>query len=177
MEIKRKIYDELLKWKNTDKGESALLIEGARRVGKSFIVEKFAKEEYKSYLLLDFSKAPKDILNLFETEGEDLDTLFQALQTHYKVRLTPRESCIIFDEVQFCPKARQMIKTLVADRRYDYIETGSLISLSHQRKNAYACILLILKNSCGLWAMKPPTPLSGSTLNHESHWGRPCTAA
>lgn len=129
MEIKRKIYDELLKWKNTDKGESALLIEGARRVGKSFIVEKFAKEEYKSYLLLDFSKAPKDILNLFETEGEDLDTLFQALQTHYKVRLTPRESCIIFDEVQFCPKARQMIKTLVADRRYDYIETGSLISL------------------------------------------------
>ena len=129
MEIKRKIYDRLLNWKNTDQGESALIIEGARRVGKSFIAEKFAKQEYKSYLLIDFSKAPQDILNLFETEQEDIDILFQALQAHYKVRLYPRESCIIFDEVQFCPKARQLIKSLVADRRYDYIETGSLISL------------------------------------------------
>lgn len=129
MEIKRKIYDKLLKWKNTDQGESALIIEGARRVGKSFIAEKFAQQEYKSYLLIDFSRASQDILSLFEKEQEDKDILFQTLQAHYKVRLYPRESCIIFDEVQFCPKARQMIKSLVADRRYDYIETGSLISL------------------------------------------------
>ena len=129
MEIKRKIYDKLLEWKMRDHGESALLIEGARRVGKSFIAEKFAKQEYKSYLLIDFSKAPEAIKQLFETEAEDLDSLFQTLQIHYKVKLIKRDSCIIFDEIQFCPKARQLIKALVADRRYDYIETGSLISL------------------------------------------------
>ena len=129
MEIKRKIYDKLLEWKTRDQGECALLIEGARRVGKSYIVEKFAKQEYKSYLLIDFSKAPEDIRKLFETEAEDPDVLFQTLQAYYKVKLHKRESCIIFDEIQFCPKARQMIKQLVADRRYDYIETGSLISL------------------------------------------------
>ena len=129
VEIRRKIYDELLNWKNRDQGSSALLIEGARRVGKSFIAEKFARQEYKSYLLIDFSKAAPDIKQLFETETEDLDTLFQALQAHYKVRLYPRKSCIILDEIQFCPKARQLIKALVADGRFDYIETGSLISL------------------------------------------------
>ena len=129
MELKRKIYDLLLEWKTKDHGESALLIEGARRVGKSYIAEKFARQEYDSYLLIDFSKAPTDIKELFDTEGEDLDTLFQALQAHYKVKLLRRKSCIIFDEIQFCPKARQMIKSLVADGRYDYIETGSLISL------------------------------------------------
>lgn len=129
MELKRKIYDRLLEWKTKDHGESALLIEGARRVGKSYIAEKFARQEYDSYLLIDFSKAPAEIKELFETENEDLDTLFQTLQAHYKARLKHRRSCIIFDEIQFCPKARQMIKSLVADGRYDYIETGSLISL------------------------------------------------
>lgn len=129
MELKRKIYDRLLEWKAKDHGESALLIEGARCVGKSYIAEKFARQEYDSYLLIDFSKAPTDIKELFDTEGEDLDTLFQALQAHYKVKLLRRKSCIIFDDIQFCPKARQMIKSLVADGRYDYIETGSLISL------------------------------------------------
>lgn len=129
MELKRKIYDRLLEWKTKDHGESALLIEGARRVGKSYIAEKFARQEYDSYLLIDFSKAPAEIKELFETESEDLDTLFQTLQAHYKARLKRRRSCIIFDEIQFCPKARQMIKSLVADGRYDYIETGSLISL------------------------------------------------
>ena len=129
MEIKRKIYSQLLDWKERDNGESALLIEGARRVGKSYIAEKFARQEYTSYILIDFSKSPENIRQLFETESEDLDSLFQILQAHYRVKLIKRESCIIFDEVQFCPKARQMIKSLVADRRYDYIETGSLISL------------------------------------------------
>lgn len=129
MELKRKIYDRLLEWKTKDHGESALLIEGARRVGKSYIAEKFARQEYDSYLLIDFSKAPAEIKELFEIESEDLDTLFQTLQAHYKARLKHRRSCIIFDEIQFCPKARQMIKSLVADGRYDYIETGSLISL------------------------------------------------
>ncbi len=129
MFIKRKIYDKLLKWKNSDRGESALLVEGARRVGKSFIIERFAQREYKSYILIDFSVAPKAIKSLFENEGEDLNLLFQSMQAHYKVKLFPRESCIVFDEVQFCPKARQMIRRLVADRRFDYIETGSLVSL------------------------------------------------
>ena len=129
MEIRRKIYDEILEWKRKDNGSSALLIEGARRVGKSFIVEKFASAEYKSYLLIDFAQAPEDVKKLFETEGNDFDILFAALSAHYHVKLYQRESCIIFDEVQLCPRARQMIKYLVADGRYDYMETGSLITL------------------------------------------------
>lgn len=129
MEIKRKIYSELVKWKNKDNGNSALLIEGARRVGKSYIAEKFAKNEYKSYILIDFAKAPKSIKKLFEENGDDLNHIFSVLSANYKVRLYERQSVIIFDEVQLCPAARQMIKYLVEDGRYDYIETGSLITL------------------------------------------------
>lgn len=134
-EFKRKVYEKMLEWKRLDNGKSSLLIEGARRVGKSYIAEKFAQNEYKSYILIDFAKAPKAIHDLFETEGEDLDNLFAALSSNYKVRLHKRESVIIFDEVQQCPRARQLIKYLVADGRYDYIETGSLITLKRNIKN------------------------------------------
>lgn len=133
--FKRKIYQKLLEWKKLDNGTSALLIEGARRVGKSYIAERFAQNEYKSYILIDFAKASADIHNLFETEGEDLDNLFSSLSSYYKVKLYERNSVIIFDEVQQCPKARQLIKYLVADGRYDYIETGSLITLKRNIKN------------------------------------------
>lgn len=126
--FKRKLYDKLLAWKQNKNGKTALLIEGARRVGKSTIVEEFAKHEYKSYILIDFNKASKRIKNLFD-DLNDLDYIFLTLQANYGVNLEPRQSVIIFDEVQKCPLARQAIKYLVADGRYDYIETGSLISI------------------------------------------------
>ena len=130
--MKRKIYDKLLDWKNTSNGDTALLIDGARRVGKSYITENFAKENYKSYILIDFNKVNDDICNLFVNYVDDLDTLFMYLSSYYNIRLYDRESVIIFDEVQMFPKARAAIKYLVADGRYDYIETGSLMSI---RKN------------------------------------------
>ena len=126
--FKRKIYNQLLKWKQESNGQSALLVEGARRVGKSTVVRTFAENEYESYLMIDFNKASKAIKELFE-DLMDLDYLFLYLQTAYHVTLKPRRSVIIFDEVQKCPLARQAIKYLVEDGRYDYIETGSLISI------------------------------------------------
>ncbi len=126
--FKRKIYEKLLDWKKTSSGKTALLIEGARRVGKSTIVETFAQNEYKSYILIDFAFAPKNIQMLFE-DMNDLDYFFLQLQLQYGVDLHKRDSLIVFDEVQFNPLARQSIKKLVADGRYDYIETGSLISI------------------------------------------------
>lgn len=128
MEIKRKIYQRLLSWKTETKGTRALLIEGARRVGKSALALKFAREQYKSYILVDFSQAPKNIRDNFENLHE-LDVFFQNLALEYGVRLYQRESLIIFDEIQKFPRAREAIKYLVADGRYDYIETGSLISI------------------------------------------------
>ncbi|SEP62820.1 hypothetical protein SAMN02910289_00173 [Lachnospiraceae bacterium RM5] len=128
MEIKRKIYQHLISWKIESKGKKALLIEGARRVGKSTIVEKFAKEQYKSYILVDFNLVSKNIKDNFENLTQ-LDVFFQNLSLEYNVRLYQRESLIIFDEIQKFPKAREAIKYLVADGRYDYIETGSLISI------------------------------------------------
>ena len=125
--FRRKIYDKLLEWKTGSDGRTALLIEGARRVGKSTVVEEFAKNEYESYILIDFSRASKAVKELFE-DISDLDYLFLQLQLQYKVDLHERRSLIIFDEVQQCPLARQAIKALVADHRYDYVETGSLIS-------------------------------------------------
>lgn len=135
MILKRKIYERLLFWKNESNGKSALLIEGARRIGKSTIVEEFAKNEYSSYLLIDFSIATNDVKEYFTKYVNDLDTLFLLLSTNYNVNLTTRDSLIIFDEVQFCPKARQAIKHLVKDGRFDYIETGSLISVKENVKN------------------------------------------
>lgn len=131
MIFKRKLYDEMLRWKNERRGRSALLIEGARRVGKSTLVEEFAKREYKSYILIDFSNTSKQINALFE-DMMDLNFFFINLQNIFGVQLIEHESVIIFDEVQFQPLARQAIKHLVKDGRYDYIETGSLISI---RKN------------------------------------------
>ncbi len=138
MVMKRKIYDQLLDWKKNRHGEVALLIEGARRIGKSYIVEEFAKREYQSYLLIDFNKAPQLVKEWFDLYLEDLDTLFLYLTNHYKVKLYPRKSLIIFDEVQLCPRARAAIKFLVADGRYDYIETGSLMSI---KKNTQGIVI------------------------------------
>ncbi|MBO7122652.1 MAG: ATP-binding protein [Treponema sp.] len=131
MTFRRKIYDKFIDWKRESNGKSALLVEGARRVGKSTIVEEFAKNEYKSYILIDFTKAPQEVFKLFD-DVSDLNYIFMRLQIIYKKDLYERKSLVIFDEVQFCPKARQAIKHLVADHRYDYMETGSLISI---RKN------------------------------------------
>ena len=129
--FKRKIYEQLLKWKQTSKGSSALLVQGARRIGKSTIVEEFARKEYESYILIDFTKCPREVRDLFN-DVSDLNYIFLRLQLIYSVRLVERKSLIIFDEVQFQPLARQAIKSLVGDHRYDYVETGSLISI---RKN------------------------------------------
>ena len=132
--FKRKIYDQILRWKNENNGKSALLIEGARRVGKSTIAEEFARREYKSYILIDFNKASNEVKGLFD-DLMDLDFIFLRLQTIYKKNLEVRHSVIIFDEVQKCPNARQAIKYLVEDGRYDYIETGSLISIKKNTEN------------------------------------------
>ena len=126
--FKRKIYDKMLAWKHESNGKTALMIEGARRVGKSTVTEYFAKNEYESYILIDFSRASRDVRALFD-DVSDLNYLFLQLQLQYKTDLHERNSLIIFDEVQLCPMARQAIKALVADGRYDYIETGSLISI------------------------------------------------
>lgn len=140
--MKRKIYQELLNWKQQRKGDVALLIEGARRIGKSYIVEEFARNEYDSYLLVDFSKVNPQVIEFFNLYLDDLDTLFLSLEVYFRRKLTPRSvvneearSLIIFDEVQFCPRARAAIKHLVADHRYDYIETGSLISIKKNVKD------------------------------------------
>ena len=131
MIFKRKIYNELLQWKQTDEGRTAVLIQGARRVGKSTIAEEFATNEYESYILVDFAACSTEIRDLFN-DVSDLNRIFMRLQLEYGVELKERKSVIIFDEVQLAPKARQAIKYLVKDGRYDYIETGSLISI---RKN------------------------------------------
>lgn len=133
--LKRKIYNQLLEWKQDKDGSTALLIEGARRIGKSYIAEEFAKQEYDNYILIDFTKAPKLVKSWFDLYLEDVDTLLENIQLHYKRQLKPRKSLIIFDEVQACPRAREAIKTLVADGRYDYLETGSLISIKKNVKD------------------------------------------
>ena len=132
MIYKRKVYDKLKQWKSLSNGKSAVIVEGARRIGKSTIVEEFAKNEYDDYMILDFAKENKDIKNNFADNMDNLDVFFRNLFL-LKGRSLQGEKCvIIFDEVQLYPLARQSIKYLVADGRYDYIETGSLISI---RKN------------------------------------------
>ncbi len=133
--LKRKIYDALSAWRQKSNGHTALLIDGARRVGKSFIAEQFAKQEYKSYIIIDFGNAPQDILDLFLYESYDLDLFFAKLSAFYSIVLYKRNSLIILDEVQQFPRARQLIKYLVADGRYDYLETGSLIRLKKNTEN------------------------------------------
>lgn len=134
MIFKRKLYEQMLEWKKEFDGKTALLIKGARRVGKSTLAEEFAKNEYESYILIDFSIASKEVNALF-TDLSDLNYLFLRLQMIYHVNLTERRSVIIFDEVQMQPLARQAIKHLVKDHRYDYIETGSLLSIKKNIKD------------------------------------------
>lgn len=131
MIFKRKIYNELLQWKRTDEGRTAVLIQGARRVGKSTIAKEFAENEYETHILVYFAACSAEIRELFN-DVSDLNRIFMRLQLEYSVELKERKSVIIFDEVQLAPKARQAIKYLVKDGRYDYMETGSLISI---RKN------------------------------------------
>jgi hypothetical protein len=132
--FKRKLYDRLLEWKRSQNGKTAILVEGARRVGKSTLVEQFAKNEYESYILIDFNEASKEVKALFD-DLMDMNFIFLQLQSIYHVVLKERKSVIVFDEVQNCPLARQAIKYLVKDGRYDYIETGSLISIKKNTKN------------------------------------------
>ena len=132
--FKRKIYDRLLLWKERSNGKSALLIEGARRIGKSTIVKAFAQNEYESFILIDFTKCSQEVKDLFN-DVSDLNYIFLRLQLIYGVRLVERKSLIVFDEVQFQPLARQAIKSFVEDHRYDYIETGSLISIRKNTRN------------------------------------------
>ena len=132
--FKRKIYDRILDWKENRSDRYALLIKGARRVGKSTIVEQFGKNEFKSYVMIDFAHTSKEIIELFD-DMYDLDFFFLRLQQFTGVKLYEKESLIIFDEVQLCPKARQAIKYLVKDERYKYIETGSLISIKKNTEN------------------------------------------
>jgi hypothetical protein len=133
--MKRKIEEKILEWKNKSNGKTALLIDGARRVGKSFIAEEFARKNYKSYIFIDFNKAGDEIKELFDKDLNDLDSLFMLLSAAYNTKLYERESLIVFDEVQLYPRARAAIKFLVADGRYDYMETGSLMSIKKNVEN------------------------------------------
>ena len=127
--MRRKIYDKMLDWKNNSNGKTALLIDGARRVGKSYIAKEFAEKNYRSYILIDFNKVPDEIKNLFNNYLDNLEDFFMYLTNYYNIKLYERQSVIIFDEVQLFPRARSAIKYLVEDGRYDYIETGSLVSI------------------------------------------------
>ncbi len=127
--MRRKVYSQLLGWKQERHGESAVLVNGARRVGKSYVVREFAQKEYKSYILLDFNKVGNNVKDLFDNYLDDLDTFFMYLSSYTNTPLYPRDSAIIFDEIQLFPRARTAVKYLVEDGRYDYIETGSLVSI------------------------------------------------
>lgn len=133
--MRRKAYDQLCQWKEKSRGESALLIQGARRVGKSYLAEEFARAEYRSYILIDFNKAEQEVRDLFLYDLGDLNTFFLKLTTLFNTKLYERQSLIIFDEVQLFPRARSAVKYLVADGRYDYMETGSLISIRENVKD------------------------------------------
>ena len=136
--FRRKCYDRLLEWKRESQGRTAILVEGARRVGKTTLALEFAKREYADHIYIDFSKADKATLELFRDQRADIDTFLRMLQLNYGKLLTPRNGLIIFDEVQRFPVAREYVKHLVADGRFDYIETGSLISI---RKNVEKIVI------------------------------------
>ncbi|MBS9775567.1 MAG: ATP-binding protein [Fusobacterium sp.] len=133
--LKRKAYKKLLEWKEKSAGKTVLLVNGARRIGKSFLCREFAKNEYKSHIIIDFANIPKEILILFEEESYNLDLFFLKLSAFYGVKLYKRKSLIVFDEIQMLPKARQLLKYLVQDGRYDFIETGSLLSIKRNVEN------------------------------------------
>lgn len=150
MFFKRKIYTKFLDWKNMSNGSSALLVEGARRIGKSTVVEEFAKHEYESYVIIDFNRPKEGVVDAIVHHPDDLDGLFNLLMVSYGKVLKPRKSLIVFDEVQKCPEARQLLKYLVADGRYDYIETGSLISI---KKNVKDITIPSEEESIGMFPM------------------------
>ena len=129
MQLRRKAYDRLLRWKEESAGASAILINGARRVGKSYLAEEFARNEYRDHVIIDFSNTSDEIRAVFDGYNGDIPEFLMALSTAIGRIMPVRESVIVFDEVQQCPRARQMIKHLVKDGRYDYIETGSLMSI------------------------------------------------
>ena len=135
IEFERKVYQEMLKWKNTKAPDYALFLKGARRVGKSTLARKIGRNEYKSFIEIRFDKATNEIKDLFVNSLDDLDTFFNKLQVYYKIRLYKNESLIILDEIQLFPEARQALKTLLEDKRYHYIETGSLASIKKKSKN------------------------------------------
>lgn len=151
MYYKRKLYNELLKWKKESNGRKALLIEGARRVGKSTIAEEFGENEYESYLLIDFSKTSTRVKNIFRNHLDDIDLFYQLLEAELSSSLKKRESLLIFDEVQKFPRAREAVKALVADGRYDIIETGSLISI---RENSEGILLPSEEKSISMYPVK-----------------------
>ena len=148
--FRRKIYDDLLEWKRESAGSTALMIEGARRVGKSTVAEEFASNEYRSYVLIDWQRAPQSVRDTFLANLDDLDTLFMDLSVYYGVRLHERETLFIFDEVQLFPFARSAVKQLVADGRYDVLETGSLISI---RKNVADILIPSEEESVSMFPM------------------------
>lgn len=147
--FKRKLYQRMLFWKEESKGSTALLIRGARRVGKSTLAEDFARREYKNFIIIDFAHISKEVNSLFD-DISDIDFFFFRLQTLTNVSLERRQSCIIFDEIQLQPKARQAIKYLVADGRYDYIETGSLLSI---KKNVKGIVIPSEETRLNLYPM------------------------
>ena len=133
--FKRKIYDKLVRWKTESDGETAVLIDGARRVGKSTVAETFGKNEYARHIIVDFAHPKSAVIDVIRNDPGNLDRFFKTLEYEYRVKLVNRNSLIVFDEVQLCPEARQMIKYLVADNRYDYLETGSLVSIEENVAN------------------------------------------
>ena len=180
--FKRKIYDTMLKWKTERNGDTALMIQGARRIGKSTVAEEFAKREYKSYILIDFSKVSKEVSDLFN-DVSDLNYLFIRLQFIYHEQLHERESVIIFDEVQLQPKARQAIKHLVKDHRYDYIETGSLISVRSRSRDILVpseetkidMFPMDYEESDGRWATVLPFLCCAQPSKRRCRWATPHT--
>jgi len=180
MIFRRKIYDKLLAWKEEAKGKKALLIEGARRIGKSTVAEEFAKNEYKSYILIDFAKTSDEVKNYFHLHLNDLDTFYMLLSVQYGTQLYPRESIIIFDEVQLFPKAREAIKYLVADGRYDFVETGSLISIKENVKDIVIpseerhikMYPLDFEEFCWAFEEKPLIHIYESVLRRRFLWNR-----
>ena len=163
--MKRKIEEKILKWKANSNGKTALLIDGARRVGKSYIVEEFARQNYKSYILIDFNQIGSEITDLFDMNLRDLDSFFMYLSAAFNVKLYDRESLIIFDEVQLYPRARAAIKFLVADGRYDYIETGSLMSI---KKNVKDIVIPSEERHIKMY------PMDWIVLKKGIHWDKLC---
>lgn len=172
--FRRKAYQKMLSWKEKQNGTTALLIQGARRVGKSTLAENFARNEYESHIIIDFAFPPKDVVGLFD-DLSDLDEFYLKLQFIFKTSLKPRKSVIVFDEVQKCPKARQAIKRLVADGRFDFIETGSLLSI---RKNVKDIIIPSEETRINLypldyeefqWALGDEVSFSLMRMAYEAH--------